>query len=222
MMEGEMVRKKYDVIHDMLKKEQVHYSRQQQQLDEVFKAQLKEVEILQKDMDEAVHFRDDLRNEVKDWEKKFSSMQKERIKELTDKKKYLKEKQDLYGNIDTYLLRSEGVKTLSSSTSTISMDYMYDKSSGSASTIRDVSEYAEAFDQMKRAAGVEEIDDVIDRFKTQGKTAELLEIQNDKAKSDVMKLSEEKEELQECWEKVRYTGNLFLFYIYHVYVTIRK
>ena len=43
MMEGEMVRKKYDVIHDMLKKEQVHYSRQQQQLDQVFKTQLREV-----------------------------------------------------------------------------------------------------------------------------------------------------------------------------------
>ena len=78
-------------------------------------------------MDEAVTFRDDLRNEVKDWEKKFSSMQKERIRELTDKKKFLKEKQDLYGNIDNYLLRSEGVKTLSSSTSTVSMDYFYDK-----------------------------------------------------------------------------------------------
>ena len=43
MMEGEMVRKKYDVIHDMLKKEQVHYSRQHQQLDQAFKTQLKEV-----------------------------------------------------------------------------------------------------------------------------------------------------------------------------------
>ena len=78
-------------------------------------------------MDDAVHFRDGLRNEVKDWEKKFNSMQKERIRELTDKKRFLKEKQDLYGNIDTYLLRSEGVKTLSSSTSTVSMDYFYDK-----------------------------------------------------------------------------------------------
>ena len=35
MMEGEMVRKKYDIIHDMLKKEQIHYARQQIQLEEI-------------------------------------------------------------------------------------------------------------------------------------------------------------------------------------------
>ena len=81
-----------------------------------------------------------------------------------------------------------------------------------------MSEYAEAFDQMKRAAGVEDIKDVIDRFKTQGKTADLLEIQNNKAKGDVMKLSEEKEELQECWEKVRY-GKYLLQYSHLDYIT---
>ena len=42
MMEGEMVRKKYDIIHDMLKKEHVHYARQQMQLEEVLNQQQKE------------------------------------------------------------------------------------------------------------------------------------------------------------------------------------
>ena len=56
---------------------------------------------------------------------------------------------------------------------------------------------------MKRAAGVNEIDEVIERFRTQGKTLEILEGQNEKAKQDVKKLSEIKEDLQETWEKVR-------------------
>ena len=43
MMEGEMVKKKYDVIHDMLRKEQVHYTRQQMELEEVMKYQQKEL-----------------------------------------------------------------------------------------------------------------------------------------------------------------------------------
>ena len=66
-----------------------------------------------------------------------------------------------------------------------------------------MSDYAEAFEQMKRAAGVNEIDEVIERFRTQGKTLKILEGQNEKAKQDVKKLSEIKEELQETWEKVR-------------------
>ena len=69
--------------------------------------------------------------------------------------------------------------------------------------MRSISDYAEAFEQMKRAAGVNEIDEVIDRFKTQGRTSEILDGQNEKAKEEVKRLSEIKEELQETWEKVR-------------------
>ena len=61
---------------------------------------------LDKDMIEAAKFRDDLRLEVKDWEKKFLLMQKERQKTLSESKRELKEKQDMYSSIDTYLLRS--------------------------------------------------------------------------------------------------------------------
>lgn len=56
---------------------------------------------------------------------------------------------------------------------------------------------------MKRAAGVDEIGDVIERFRTQGKTSEILDTQNEKSKEDVMKLSQAKEQLQNEWEKVR-------------------
>ena len=56
---------------------------------------------------------------------------------------------------------------------------------------------------MKKAAGVTEVKDVIERFRTQGETTEVLDTQNNKAKEEVRKLSTEKEELQEKWEKVR-------------------
>ena len=77
------------------------------------------------------------------------------------------------------------------------------QSSGSASTIRSVSDYAEAFEQMKKAAGVRTIEEVIERFRTQGRTSEILEGQNEKAKADVKGLSETKEDLQSTWDKVR-------------------
>ena len=57
---------------------------------------------------------------------------------------------------------------------------------------------------MKRAAGVDDVGDVIERFRTQGKTSEILDIQNEKSKDDVMKLSQAKEQLQNEWEKVRF------------------
>ena len=57
---------------------------------------------------------------------------------------------------------------------------------------------------MKRAAGVTKISDIIERFGTQRKTASLLDMQNTKAKADVMKLTDLKEKLQEEWEQVRW------------------
>ena len=63
---------------------------------------------LNKDMKEATEFRDSLRSEAKDWEKKFSVLQKERAKEVEVTKRQLRERQELYLGIDTYLLRCRG------------------------------------------------------------------------------------------------------------------
>ena len=43
MMEADMVRNKYDLIHDMLRKEKMYYSKQQAQLDEVLQQKNKEL-----------------------------------------------------------------------------------------------------------------------------------------------------------------------------------
>ena len=64
-------------------------------------------------------------------------------------------------------------------------------------------DYVELFEQMKKAAGVTEVREVIQRFRTQGETANVLETQNDQAKEEVMRLTKIKEELQAQWEKVR-------------------
>ena len=43
MMEGDMVRKKYDVILDMLRREQMHYARQAKQLEDLIVVQNKDI-----------------------------------------------------------------------------------------------------------------------------------------------------------------------------------
>ena len=75
--------------------------------------------------------------------------------------------------------------------------------SSSSTCSRPVADYVELFEQMKRAAGVTEVKEVIERFRTQGETATALERQNDQAKDEVMRLTKIKEDLQSQWEKVR-------------------
>ena len=77
---------------------------------------------MERDLKEATDFRDDMRFEAKDLGKEFALMQKTRLKELADTKRSLKEKQDMYASIDTYLLRSVGDKSLTSTASSVSLD----------------------------------------------------------------------------------------------------
>ena len=56
---------------------------------------------------------------------------------------------------------------------------------------------------MKKAAGVSDVDEVVVRFSTQGKTSEILGDQMRKAENDVRILGESKETLQQEWEVVR-------------------
>ena len=67
-------------------------------------------------------------------------------------------------------------------------------------------EFEDAFARMKKAAGVSEIDEVINRFSTQNKTASILEGQMRLAETDVRTLGELKESLYKEWEQVRYLG----------------
>ena len=65
-------------------------------------------------------------------------------------------------------------------------------------------EFEEAFSRMKKAAGVSDVDEVVTRFSTQGKTSDILGDQMKKAENDVRILGDSKEKLQREWEAVRY------------------
>ena len=77
------------------------------------------------------------------------------------------------------------------------------KQVSSADSLREITEYEDAFEEMKKAAGVTDIDEIVERCGTQRKTASILEVQNNKAKADVMSLTSVKERLQDEWEVVR-------------------
>ena len=58
-----MIKKKYNVILDMLKKENLSYTKQINQLETFEKKQSKDIEILEKDYEESVTYREEMRAE---------------------------------------------------------------------------------------------------------------------------------------------------------------
>ena len=70
-------------------------------------------------------------------------------------------------------------------------------------------EFEEAFSRMKKAAGVSDVDEVVTRFSTQGKTSDILGDQMKRAENDVRVLGDSKEKHQQEWEVVRYEKQKF-------------
>ena len=67
----------------------------------------------------------------------------------------------------------------------------------------DVGEFENAFNRMARAAGVSEVSEVIERFRTQKQTFSVLEEQQTQAETDVREMGIKKEELDKEFVEVR-------------------
>ena len=67
-------------------------------------------------------------------------------------------------------------------------------------------DFEDAFDKMARSAGVSEISEVIDRFKTQNITWTSLNNQQANAEKDVREMGVIKEDLEKKFSEVKYLG----------------
>ena len=107
MMEADMVRKKYDVILDMLRQERLSYMTQIEELEKNNVSQVKEVSSLEGEYKEACDYRDEARAESKDWEVEYQVETKERERTLIEVKRAMKDKKDMFKTVDHLLMGSE-------------------------------------------------------------------------------------------------------------------
>lgn len=121
MMEADMVRKKYDIILDMLKQERMGYITQIENLEKNCNSQQKDVKKLEGEYKEACEFRDEARAVLKDKEIEMMNEGKERDKNLNDTKKAMKNRTDMFKSVDHLLMGSvasskhDGSSTMSDS-----------------------------------------------------------------------------------------------------------
>ena len=106
MMEADMVKKKYDVILDMLKQERMGYITHIELLETNCKTQQKDVEKLEKEYKEACDYRDEARVELKEKEIDLVNEGKDRDKQLNEAKRAMKERKDLFKSVDYLLMGS--------------------------------------------------------------------------------------------------------------------
>ena len=69
-----------------------------------------------------------------------------------------------------------------------------------------LSQFQDAFTRMARSAGVSEIEEVIDRFRTQQDTNKTLEEQSDQAENDIRDMGQEKDTLEQEFQQTKFLG----------------
>lgn len=106
MMEADMVRKKYDVILDMLKQERMGYITHIELLETNCKSQQKDVEKLENEYKEACDYREEARTELKDKELELINEGKDRDRQLNEAKRAMKGRKDLFKSVDYLLMGS--------------------------------------------------------------------------------------------------------------------
>ena len=122
-MEADMVRKKYDIILDMLKQERMGYISQIETLEDSAHTQSKDVERLEVEYKEACVYREDARAELKEKEFSFAGDAKERERSMIESKRAMKERTDLFRSVDQLLMGSSSSKhDISSSITSIIRD----------------------------------------------------------------------------------------------------
>jgi hypothetical protein len=217
VMEAEMIKTKLTNILDMLKKEKLGNAAAFDELEDFITEQNGEVCQLHKDYDEALMYKDDLRMEMKQVEDGLQQESKERVSKVMDIKKELREKREIFTAIISQHSDGPVSRPRDGGDETASGD---DAASGFGSIVEEVQEehgihgdatinvnqFEDAFSKMARSAGVSEVEEVIDRFKTQNTTNKVLEEQSDKAEMDIRDMGVLKEELEKEFTHTKFLG----------------
>ena len=116
-----MVRKKYDIILDMLKQERTGYISQIEILEDNWETQNTDVGRLDGEYKEACVYRDTERAELKEKELKFACEAKERERSVLESKRVMKERRELFRGVDHLLMGSTSSRHEISSSVTDSM-----------------------------------------------------------------------------------------------------
>ena len=123
MMEADMVRKKYDIILDMLKQERMGYISQIETLEDSSNNQQRDVKRLEAEYKEACLYREEARAELKEKEIRIVGDTKEREKSLVETKRAMKERTDLSRSVNQLLMDSSSSRhDVSSSITSIIRD----------------------------------------------------------------------------------------------------
>lgn len=196
--EAKKIKSTYDQILEHQKEERRSWPKQLDTLEQGIKQQNDELSELKVMYDDAQIARDTARAELSKLEQSVYEAKREREVQLTEYKKQAEEKKEHAEKVEKRLQRA----TLQQDD--ISHDQKLQLSGEEQE--RKIGTYEEAMSKIKDATGVSDIQEVVQRFLSQGDTQKHLEALKVTNEKTLVRLKEEKEKLQKEFESMKYSG----------------
>jgi myosin heavy subunit len=196
--EAKKIKSTYQQILEHQKEERRSWPKQLDALEQGIRQQSTELSELKVMYNDAQIARDTARAELTKLEQSVYEAKREREVQLMEYKKQAEEKKEHAEKVEKRLQRASLQQD----------DMSHDQKSqlSGEEQERKISTYEEAMSKIKDATGVSDIQEVVQRFLSQGDTQKHLESLKVSNEKTLVRLKEEKEKLQKEFESMKYSG----------------
>ncbi|VDO65474.1 unnamed protein product, partial [Schistosoma curassoni] len=204
--EAEHIRKTYEQIKEKLQDEHLTYEHSLDSLEKQIKATQVEVSELQRMYNDAIVARDTAQQELKFQEEHTTNERRRREIELANMKRIAEGKKLAQGRES---LSSANVPSGSVQGDSIGTGERISGTGGISITEEQqmkISKYEESFKTIKEVTGLSDLDQIVKRFESQGETLRNLNELKDKAEEQCQKLRKQRDQLQQEFEELKYSG----------------
>ena len=197
--EANKIHSTYVQILEHQKEERRTWPKQLDALEQEIKQQSDELKELQVMFNDAQIARDTARTELSKLEESVLSAKKTRETQLSSYKKIAEEKKEHAEKVE---------KRMQQRASVHQDDIPHDQKSHMTGEEqeRKITSYEEAMSKIKEATGVTDIQEVVQRFSSQGETQQHLEALKQTNEKSLIRLKEDKLKLQKEFEEMKYSG----------------
>ncbi|CAH8455658.1 unnamed protein product [Schistosoma mattheei] len=211
--EAEHIRKTYEQIKEKLQDEHLTYEHSLDSLEKQIKATQVEVSELQRMYNDAIVARDTAQQELKFQEEHTTNERRRReielanMKRIAEGKKLAVDRSDYQQGRES--LSSANVPSGSVQGDSIGTGERISGTGGISITEEQqmkISKYEESFKTIKEVTGLSDLDQIVKRFESQGETLRNLNELKDKAEEQCQKLRKQRDQLQQEFEELKYSG----------------
>jgi len=199
--EAQSIKKMYEQILKKLQEEQLTFDQQLAYYEKTLKVKKQDIVELEYMSRDANHAKEIAKAELAKFEQQVNEERKHREKELETKKEMVKQKLEFHEKNDRKVRQMEELRN----DVQIAQDQV-NKEHFDEAKEKKLTEYEETMRLIKEATGVSDVNDVINKFQSQGETHSHLKSLEEQNRAKIQELKEQRATIMAEYDELKYSG----------------